>query len=52
MGGAGPLKQFTNSKINFEEEMKCNSYLLVDVIIPAEVSSPPWQHMDMDMLKT
>lgn len=51
MGGPGPLKQFNNSKTNFEEEMECNSYLLVDVIIPAEVSSPPWQHMDMNMLK-
>ncbi|RMB98955.1 hypothetical protein DUI87_24500 [Hirundo rustica rustica] len=52
MGGPGRLRQFTNSKTNSEEEMEYNSYLLVDVIIPAEVSSPPWQHMDMNMLKT
>lgn len=51
MGGPGQLRQFTNSKTNSEEEMECNSYLLIDIIIPAEVSSPPWQHMDMNMLK-
>lgn len=52
MGGPGPLRQFTNSKTSSEEEIKYNSYLLIDIIIPAEVSSPPWQHVDMNMLKT
>lgn len=51
MGGPGSLRWFTNSKANSEEEMECNSYLLVDIIIPAEVSSPPWKHMDMNMLE-
>lgn len=32
--------------------MECSPYLLVDIIIPAEVSSPPWKDVDMNMLKT
>lgn len=32
--------------------MECSPYLLVDIIIPAEVSSPPWKNMNMNVLKT
>lgn len=46
------LKEFSNSKNNCEQEMECSPYLLVDIIIPAEVSSPPWKNMNMNVLKT
>lgn len=31
--------------------MECSPYLLIDIVIPAEVSCPPRKDMDVDMLE-
>lgn len=50
---AGPISSrwFSNSENNSEQEMACSPYLLVDIVIPAEVSCPPRKDVDMDMLE-
>ena len=51
LGKARSLSSFSNSKSNSEQEKDCSPYLLIDIVIPAEVSGPPWKDMHMNMLK-
>lgn len=41
----------SNCENHSEQVIENSPYLLVDIIIPAEVSWPPWKDMDMNMLE-
>lgn len=41
----------SNCENHFKQVIENSPYLLVDIIVPAEVSWPPWKDMDMNMLE-